>query len=49
MVITNEEEYEVALERLEQMFGKLADEDDDREFETLLQALEAWEEKMRSH
>lgn len=49
MVITTEEDYAVALARLEQMFGQVEEEDEEREFELLLAAIEAWERKMNSN
>lgn len=49
MEIKSEEEYEAALERIEQMFGRVDDEDDEIEFEALVKALAAWEEKMGFH
>lgn len=49
MVISTEAEYAAALNRLEQMLGKVHEEEEEQEFETLIQALETWEAKMRVH
>jgi len=49
MVIMSEDEYAAALARLEQMFGKVDDEEGEQEFEILIKAIELWEKKMRSN
>lgn len=48
-MITSEEEYAIAIARLEQMFGKVEEEEEEREFELLIRAIEAWESKMNAH
>lgn len=49
MTITTKEEYAAAVARLEQMFGQVEDEDEEREFEMLIKAIETWEAKIDSH
>lgn len=49
MIIKSAEEYQAALQVLEQMFGNVDEEDDECQFEILLKALEIWEAKTRTH